>query len=68
METRYHTAQSIYWPIINCNLDSVILKERNLTTNLGDTGAFRASAISCAFWLMLPLRVLIVRNASLKLF
>jgi hypothetical protein len=39
-----------------------------LTISLGDSGALSASAISCAFWLTLPLRVLIVLKASLKLF
>src|SRR3954469_15980539 len=34
----------------------------------GDKGAFRASAISCAFWLTLAFLVRIVRMASLKLF
>lgn len=34
----------------------------------GETGAFRASAISCAFALMLPFRTLMVRMASLRLF
>ena len=36
--------------------------------SFGDSGALSASAISCAFWLTLPLRVLIVLKASLKLF
>jgi hypothetical protein len=36
--------------------------------NLGDTGALSASVISWTFWLTLPFLVLIVRNASLKLF
>jgi hypothetical protein len=38
------------------------------TTSLYDTGAFRASAISCAFSLMLAFRPLTVCIASLKLF
>jgi len=38
------------------------------TISLGDTGAFRASEISCTFALTLPFRVRMVRNASLKLF
>ena len=42
--------------------------EKLLTTSLGLTGALRASAISCAFWLMLPLLIRIVRMASLRLF
>lgn len=36
--------------------------------SLPDTGALRASAISCAFWLTLPFLVRTVRIASLKLF
>ncbi len=36
--------------------------------SLGDTGAFNASAISCAFWLTLPCLALIVWMASLRLF
>jgi hypothetical protein len=36
--------------------------------SVGDSGAFNASAISCAFWLTLPFLVRIVRIASLKLF
>lgn len=35
---------------------------------LGDIGALSASAISCALALTLALLVLIVRNASLRLF
>lgn len=38
------------------------------TTSFGEMGAFNASAISWAFWLKLPLRVRIVRIASLRLF
>jgi hypothetical protein len=38
------------------------------TINLGETGAFRASDISCTLALTLALRVRIVLNASLKLF
>lgn len=38
------------------------------TTSLGESGALSASAISWAFWLTLPLRVLIVLKASLRLF
>lgn len=38
------------------------------TTSFGDTGARSASAISCAFWLMLPFLARIVRNASPRLF
>ena len=38
------------------------------TTSLRDTGALSDSAISCAFSLMLALRVRTVRIASLKLF
>lgn len=38
------------------------------TMSFGDTGAFSASAISCAFWLTLPFLVRIVLIASLKLF
>ena len=38
------------------------------TISLGDTGAFSASAISCAFWLTLAFRVRIVLKASLRLF
>jgi hypothetical protein len=36
--------------------------------SFGDTGAFNASAISCAFWLTLPFLVLMVLIASLRLF
>ena len=36
--------------------------------SFGDSGAFSASAISCAFWLTLPFRVRIVWKASLRLF
>lgn len=43
-------------------------KTRSLTIKVQLTGAFNASAISCAFWLILPFLVLIVLNASLKLF
>lgn len=38
------------------------------TMSFGETGARRASAISWAFWLTLPLRPLIVRMASVRLF
>lgn len=38
------------------------------TINVGETGAFNASPISCTFALTLALRVLIVLNASVKLF
>ena len=38
------------------------------TIMLGDIGALNASAISCALALTLALLVLIVRNASLRLF
>lgn len=37
-------------------------------TSFGDTGARSASAISWAFWLMLPFLARIVRNASPRLF
>lgn len=36
--------------------------------SFGESGALSASAISCAFWLTLPLRVRIVLKASLRLF
>ena len=36
--------------------------------SFGERGARRASAISCAFWLTLPLRERIVRKASPRLF
>lgn len=36
--------------------------------SVGDSGAFSASAISCAFWLTLPFLVRIVLIASPKLF
>lgn len=36
--------------------------------SLGETGARRAPASSCAFWLTLPPRALILRRVSLMLF
>lgn len=42
--------------------------ERLLTTNMGETGAFSASATSCTFALTLAFLVLIVLKASVKLF
>jgi hypothetical protein len=38
------------------------------TISFGDTGAFKAPAISCAFALTLPFRERMVLNASVKLF
>lgn len=51
--SRYHTSS---------------LERQIRTTSLGETGAFSASAISWAFWLILPFLVLMVLIASLKLF
>lgn len=62
----YHIMQRIYdfdqhWQI-------GVLKGVSRTINLGETGAFKASEISCTLALTLALLVRIVLNASLKLF
>lgn len=64
----YHTPQSSFRKYQPC-LGWVCWSESALrTTSFGESGAFKASAISCAFWLTLPPRVRIVVIASLKLF
>lgn len=60
----YHTIQRIYGK----SAPQLIFLEELHTINVGDTGAFNASPISCTFALTLALRVLIVLNASVKLF
>lgn len=45
-----------------------VYHNRHRIISFGETGARRASAISWAFWLTLPLRPLIVRIASVRLF
>ena len=48
--------------------ENAFVFELQRTMSRPDTGALRASAISWAFWLTLPLRPRTVRIASLKLF
>jgi len=61
----YQTMQRIYEQV-HQHWSSVMEELR--TINLGETGAFKASDISCTLALTLPFRVRIVLNASLKLF
>jgi hypothetical protein len=63
-EKKYQMIQSIYMHQ-HMNIEAGL--ERH-TINLGDTGAFKASAISAALALTLALLVLIVLRASLRLF
>jgi hypothetical protein len=63
---KYQMMQSVYSRLSAIEIISCIGGLR--TISLGDTGAFRASDISCTFWLTLPLLVRIVLKASLKLF
>lgn len=59
---------------VRIDLEEVLVKAELIyqmmhkTTNLIETGAFNASASSCAFALTLPFRVRIFRIASLRLF
>jgi hypothetical protein len=61
----YQMMQSIY--ILNQHL-YLYCEEGLRTINLGETGAFKASPISCTLAVTLAFLVLIVLKASLKLF
>jgi hypothetical protein len=64
-EEKYQIMQSVY-----DHQHTVKLGDGNWmpTISFGDTGAFRAPAISWALALTLPFRERMVRNASVKLF
>jgi hypothetical protein len=61
----YQIMQSIY--ILNQHLN-LFCEEGLRTINLGETGAFKASPISCTFAVTLAFLVRMVLKASLKLF
>lgn len=71
-EEAYHNTQRIcvaHHQVSTSTRDSLLgIRWNGRTMSLGDMGARSASAISWAFWLTLPLRPLIVRMASVRLF
>jgi hypothetical protein len=63
----YQIMQRIYAVLVSPRCFVLVSMRGGLTTSFGDTGALRASAISCALAVTLPLREWICLIASLRL-